>query len=236
MRRALQLVTVILLAAVAARAGEVIDRIVAVVNRGVVLQSDVELVLRYEAFLDGGAPGSTDENYTKVLDRLIDQELLRQEMGETLAVSDEEVSARLAEIRNQFAEGRSDADWQARLERYGLTQADVEERVRVQLELWRFVELRLKPNVRVDESAVESYYRDEFLPKLRQAGGKDVPLTEVSARIRQILTERNVDQMLSAWLHNLRDQSEIHTEPDAHAPTTKGESSGTAGTAASKIE
>ncbi|HYG99414.1 MAG TPA: SurA N-terminal domain-containing protein [Terriglobales bacterium] len=220
MRRALQLVLVFVTAGLgSAYSGEVIDRIVAVVNRGVVLQSDVELAVRYEAFLEGRAVGEvSDKDYRKALDRLVDQELLRQEMGEALTIPASEVQARVAEIRSQFPEGRVESDWQARLGKYGLTSADLAERVRVQLELWRFVELRLRPNVRVDDSAVDSYYRDEFLPRLRESGAEDVPLTEVSARIRQILVERNVDQLLSAWLHNLRDQSEVHLELDKHSP------------------
>lgn len=215
-------IVVMMLLVATARSGEVIDRIVAVVNRGVVLQSDVDLALRYEAFL-GGSPleRTTEEDYKKAVDRLIDQELLRQEMGDALEITDQEVRKRIEEIRSQMPEARTADGWQACMERYGLSQGDLEERVRVQLELWQFVELRLKPNVRVDESAVESYYRDEFLPKLRQAGGKDIPLSEVSARIRQILVERSIDQLLSAWLHNLRDQSEIHTELDAHTPAIR---------------
>src|SRR5512146_2809773 len=226
MRRALQLVlAIVLIGAASAYSGEIIDRIAAVVNRGVILESDVDVAVRSEAFLDGRPLASvTQEDYRKALDRLIDQEVLRQEMGDAIAVTDQQVRTRIAEIRSQIAEGRTDAEWQARLNRYGLTPSDLEERVRVQLELWRFVELRLRPNVRVDESAIESYYRDEFLPKLRQTGAKDVPLSEVSARIRQILVERSLDQMLSAWLHNLRDQSEIHTELDHHAPASHGES------------
>lgn len=236
MKYVLQIVIALLLVATV-RSGEVIDRIVAVVNRGVVLQSDVDLALRYEAFLDGRSLSSvTDADYKKAVDRLIDQELLRQEMGDALAVQEQEVRARVSEIRGEFGEGRNDAEWQARLERYGLSQADLQERVRVQLELWRFVELRLKPNVRVDESAVESYYRDEFLPKLRQAGGKDVPFSEVSPRIRQILVERNVDQLLSAWLHNLRNQSEIHMELDDHTPAMKRDGAMADGAAASKAQ
>jgi hypothetical protein len=157
-------------------------------------------------------------------------------MGDALAVTEQDVRARLLEIRAEFSEVKNNADWQARLERYGLSEADLQERVRVQLELWRFVELRLKPNVRVDESSVESYYRDEFLPKLRQAGGEDVSLREVSARIRQILVERSVDQLLSAWLHNLRDQSEIHTELDDHTPATNRDAPLAHGAATNKVQ
>src|ERR1700746_3562198 len=64
-----------------AAAGEVIDRIVATVNGHIILQSDWDEGLRYESFLSG-RPLSlfTDEDRRAVLDRLIDQELLAEQM------------------------------------------------------------------------------------------------------------------------------------------------------------
>ena len=69
------------LGASARRAGEVIDRIVATVNGHIILQSDWNDALRYEALLSGRSISqfSEDERRT-VLDRLIDQELLAEQM------------------------------------------------------------------------------------------------------------------------------------------------------------
>ena len=59
-----------------ARAGQVIDRIVATVNGRIILQSDWDEALSYESLLSGRALSFfTDEDRRAVLDRLIDQEL-----------------------------------------------------------------------------------------------------------------------------------------------------------------
>src|SRR5256885_2564403 len=84
-RRAIfvRLAVALLLCAVAlpaAWAGEVIDRIVATVNGHIILQSDWDEALCYEALLSGRAISFfTDEDRRAVLDRLIDQELLGEQ-------------------------------------------------------------------------------------------------------------------------------------------------------------
>ncbi len=64
-----------------AHAGQVIDRIVATVNGHIILQSDWDEALCYEALLNGRAISQfTDDDRRAVLDRLIDQELLGEQM------------------------------------------------------------------------------------------------------------------------------------------------------------
>jgi hypothetical protein len=223
MKRCLQLVAPFLLA-LPLWAGEVIDRIVAIVDSRAIMQSEWDDALRYEALAEGRAlQVSSGQVRQAVLDRLIDQELLRQQMQETdLLESDSpEVRERVAEIRRQYPEASSDAGWRALLDRYGLTADEVAERVAAQLSLLGFVEQRLRPSVRVDTVSIETYYREKYLPELRKAGGREVPLAEVSSRIEEILVQQRMDELLSAWLQNLRLQSQIRT---AAAPSPQSQS------------
>ena len=65
----------------AVQIGEVIDRIVATVNGHIILQSDWDEALCYEALLSGRTLGQfSEEDRRAVLDRLIDQELLGEQM------------------------------------------------------------------------------------------------------------------------------------------------------------
>ena len=87
-----------------------------------------------------------------------------------------------------------------------------------------FVEVRLRPNVHIQEDDMESYYQHQLLPDLQKNGGKPVPLGEVEPRIRELLTEQRMDEMLDAWLHNLRQQAEIHSSvaiPGVNAPAER---------------
>ena len=69
---------VLLLCTAHLRAGQIIDRIVATVNGHIILQSDWDDAVRCEALMNGHAlPQITPKDRKDVLDRLIDQELLR---------------------------------------------------------------------------------------------------------------------------------------------------------------
>lgn len=224
MRRVFYFLLLMSLAVSTASAGEVIDRIVATVNGHVILQSDWDDAVHFEAFVEGRPLGQvTDQDRGRALDRLIDQELLReQSQGETPQAPPDEVKQRIAELQERHACTTADA-WKATLSRYGLDENSVEARLAHEIATLRQVEARLRPTVQIDSQSIESYYRDQFLPKLKSAGVGEVPLAAVTGKIREILTEQKVNQLFSSWLQSLRAESKIHTS------VARSTSSGSAG-------
>jgi hypothetical protein len=193
-------------------AAEVIDRIVATVNGSVILQSDLDEALCYEALLSNRSLASfnTDDRRA-VLDRLIDQELLREQMksADFRHATDTEVQARLAEARKQYPQAASQDAWHALLARYHITESDIFAHVQQEIDVMRLVDARLRPAVQIDAKSIEAYYRDQFVPKLKEAGASEVPLAEVSAKIRELLTQQKVSEMLVSWLQTLRSEGHI---------------------------
>jgi len=215
-------IALVCLAAIFAQA-ELIDRVVATVNGRPVLESDVDETVRYEALVEGKPLDRINgSDVQSTIDRLIDQELLRQQMG-TMApeLSRQDIEAKVDEIRKQHS--ASAEQWQQRLTAYGINEQIFATRLENQLRTMAFLENRLRPSIVIDRPAVETYYRDTFLPQLRKAGAtQDPPLTDVQPQIREILTQQRIDEMLVTWLHNLRQQSAlriIQTEPQARAAT-----------------
>jgi hypothetical protein len=199
----------------AASPGEVIDRIVATVNGHIILLSDWEDSLRYEAFSSGRpVDRMTADDRKSALDHLIDQELLREQLKDSdiLHASPEEVAQRVAEIRKQYAEGQTELGWHRLLDSYRLNEESLRSRVAAELDLMRLVDARLRPSVTVDSESIESYYNQELLPQLRQSGGQNVPLVDVTAKIRELLTQKKISQLLTAWLQDLRAGSEIRAQ------------------------
>jgi hypothetical protein len=193
-------------------AAEVIDRIIATVNGRVILQSDWDEALCYEALLTNRTPAQfTDDDRRAVLDRLIDQELLREQMksAEFPHVTDAEVAVRIAAARKQYPQAASDDAWQSLLADYHITEKDLLAHVQQQIDVMRLVDARLRPAVQIDSKSIEAYYRDQFVPKLKQSGGSEVPLAEVSARIRELLTEKKVSELLVSWLQTLRSEGQV---------------------------
>jgi hypothetical protein len=196
----------------AARAGEVIDRIVATVNGHIILQSDWDEALCYQALLTARAVSLfSDEDRRAVLDRLIDQELLGEQMKSASFphASQAEAAAEVAEARKLHPEVVTDEGWQQLLARYGLTEKTLTEHVQQQIDLMRLVDAHLRPSVQIDSKSIEAYYRDKFVPQLKQSGAGDVSLADVSAQIREILTQEKVSELMVSWLQSLRSESKV---------------------------
>jgi len=202
--------TLLLALAIPAVGGQVVDRVVSNVNGHVVLQSDWEQEVAFEALSDGRDPDSfTSAEREAALDRLVDQELLREQVRPAQPAPAEQVAARVAEVRKARPEFATDDGWHATLQRYGLTQKALERHLSDQIQLMRLVEDRLRPSIHIDQQAVEAYYHDELLPKMKKAGSSAAPLTEVFGRIRDLLAEKKMNELLSGWLANLRSGSHI---------------------------
>ncbi|PYX50496.1 MAG: hypothetical protein DMG79_05750 [Acidobacteria bacterium] len=208
-----------------AAAGEVIDRIVATVNGHIILQSDWDEALCYEALMNGRALNQfTDDDRRAVLDRLIDQELLGEQMKSASFqhASASEAASRIAEARKQYPEAASDEGWRAVLGKFELSEKDMLAHVQQQIDLMRLVDAHLRPAVQIDSKSIESYYREKFVPQLKESGAGDVPLADVSAKIRELLTQEKVNELMISWLQSLRSESKVSV-PGATGSAGDGE-------------
>ena len=207
-----------------ARAADVIDRIVATVNGHVILQSDWDDAVRFEALVEGRPLDQvTEQDRGRALDRLIDQELLREQAqgSETAAPPVEEVQAKIQEVQKQHANGEPSA-WEATLARYAFDEKEFESRVARDIAMLRQVEARIRPTVQIAPQTIESYYRDTFLPQLHKLGAQAVPLAEVSGKIREILTQQKVNELFGSWLQTLRSESKISGPSVPSSPPAAG--------------
>lgn len=215
MRGFLPALAMLLVATMPVHAGEIVDRIVATVNGHIILQSDWEDAISLEALLTGRSLDQvTPQDRKAALDRLIDQELLREQMrsNDFRQATGQEVEDRIAEARKLYPDAETSAGWQAVLARHHLTEAQLKDRLKLELDVMRLVDARLRPTVQVDAKSVESYYNQQLLPQLRKSGAKEVPLAEVTPKIKELLTQQKMNELLTAWLQNLRETSQIHSD------------------------
>jgi hypothetical protein len=198
--------------AATSHAGQIVDRVVTNVNGHVLLQSDWDQEVTFEAFANGRDPDSfTSAERKAALDRLIDQELLREQLRPSQPAPSDQVAARVAEVRKLYPDSSADDRWHAILKRFGLTQTALEKHLSDQIQLMRLAEDRLRPSIQIDQRAVESYYHDQLLPELKKAGSTAKPLTEVFGRIKDVLAEKKMNELLTGWLASLRSASHIPT-------------------------
>ena len=208
-----------------AASAEVMDRIVATVNGHIILQSDWDDALRYEALLNGRALGEfTEEDRRAVLDRLIDQELLAEQMKSAYFqhASESDAAARVATARKQYSGAATDEGWQEILARFRLTEKELIVHVQQQIDLMRLVDAHLRPAVQIDSKSIEAYYREKFVPQLKPSG-TGVPLSDVSSQIRELLTQEKVNELLVTWLQTLRSESKVSVPDTTESGASAGE-------------
>jgi hypothetical protein len=218
MRLCLSIAIPVCVLAVALRAAEIIDAIVATVDNDPILYSEWDDTVHIEAFLNARSlaeVGPAERRAT--LDRMIDQVLVLQQMRRSNfpPVTGAELRARVSEIRKEHPWGKTDDTWNSALKNYGITAADLDDYVQRQMSELRFIDQRFRPDLRIEPKEVESYYREEYLPKLQRAGAPPKPLTEVQDQIEQILAAQHVNQMMNTWIESLRGQARI----DVRAPS-----------------
>ena len=192
------------------RAGEVLDRMVATVNGHAILQSDWNDEVRYECFMSGRPMADlTTEDRRAAFERLIDQELLREQMGSTdfKPAGSEEIAKQMEELKKKYAQEHAGQTWDTALLSYGTTDAQIADHVALELNALRLVDSRLRPSIQVDNAAIENYYKTELLPKVdaRQRPS----LQEATPTIRELLVEQQMNQALSSWLESMRSQAQI---------------------------
>jgi len=193
----------------------VLDRVVAVVNNQPILWSDLTSEMRF-AVLDPQEVNGTltpQRAMEELISRTLIQQQIRQEDVSAALPSDDEVRARVNEVRKELPacvrmNCATDAGWQAFLHGHGLTAAQVEAYLRLRLEILRFIEIRFRQGIRISRQETEAYYRDKLLPQYPK-GSQIPPLSAVAARIEEILLEEQVTVMFDNWLDNLRKQGDV---------------------------
>jgi len=134
------------------------------------------------------------------------------------------VQQRIMDLQKEHKATTSSA-WHAVLAHYGLAQRQVETWLAHDIAVLHQVEARLRPTVQIPPQTIESYYQQTFLPELRKSGAQDVPLAQVSGKIREILTEQKVNELFTSWLQTLRSESKINTSAPTPPSPTGGQGS-----------
>lgn len=197
-------------------AGEVLDEVVASVDNQAITRSDVENAYGFELILNGHLPGPPPDRATLVAvrDRMVDQVLLLGEAG-VEGISDGDVddsSAKaIADIRKKFP---SEDAFQRALQSVGLNEQQAMERLRDRQRILTLIDNRLRPSARIELPEIEAYYKDTFVPALAKRSQTPAPpLTEVEGQIREILTQKRIDALLSSWLENLKSSHRVSIHP-----------------------
>jgi peptidyl-prolyl cis-trans isomerase SurA len=203
----------------------VLDRAVAVVNKHLILASDLDDEIRLSV-LDPNTAHQVEITRQQALDQLINRALIEQQIRQedmpAIEPPQEEVNARLHEIRTELPicvrqNCASDAGWKAFLAAHTLTAVRVEAYLRYRLEILRFIEQRFRQGIQISPQQVETYYHDTLLPQYA-SGESAPPLDQVAPRIQEILLQQQVNELFDNWLTDLRKQGDVEVLDPELAP------------------
>lgn len=201
-----------------------LDRVVAIVNNDLVLQSDVDAEERFAAFHPTSEPQPVSRD--KLIDRLIDRSLIFQQMAlqPSPPVTDSEVTAELSALRKLIPKCAAyhcdtEAGWKKFVEDQGFTLEELTERWRQRIDVLSFIEERFRMGIRILPADVDQYYTKTIVPAYQKEEATAPAETTIADRIEEILLQQRVDTLLDDWLAALRAQGSVRTlKPGEEAP------------------
>ena len=202
----------------AAGAGErvALDRVVAVVNGDLILESDLDEEARMGAFQPFG--DRTTATREQLIERLIDRDLILQQIRllPQVAIEDAQVDSELRVLRKNIPECvaygcEMEAGWEKFVAAQGFTVEELRERWRQRMEVLRFIEARFRMGIRISQAEMDAYYKETLVPAYEKEKATAPAEAAIADKIQEILLQQQVDKLLDDWLTSLRAEGSVRT-------------------------
>jgi hypothetical protein len=201
-----------------------LDRVIAIVNGNLVLESDLEAEERFAAFQPLREPQPVAQD--KLIERLIDRALILQQMAlqPEPPITDAEADAELATLRKSIPKCaayhcETAAGWEKFVADQGFTMEELRERWRLRMGVLRFIEERFRMGIRIEQPEIDAYYKTTLIPAYEKEKAPPPPEATIADKIQEILLQQRVDKLLDDWLTALRAQGSVRIlKPGEEAP------------------
>ena len=188
--------------------GTTIDRIVARVDVDIILLSDVRALERYQQLVDGKS-----ETDAQVLDRLIDQWIVRNEAdtAQFPHPTADAIDKGVERVRGSFT---TPEEYETKKKEVGLTDSDVRKMVASQLYLSNYLDSRFRPSVHIESKDIQDFYEKAVIPRA-QARGQEAPSLDAAKDvIREALIQTGIDEQANRWLAESRSRIVVEKMPE----------------------
>lgn len=205
--------------------GTPLDRVVAIVNGDLILDSDVDQERRFE-MLEPYRDEGRDIPRAHIIERLVNRDLILQQakLQPQDPITDAQVAKELDQLRKNIPACKqfdcaTKQGWTNFLASNGFTEATLETRWRERMQVLRFIEQRFRMGIRITPEEIQKYYHDVMLPEYARHHVTPPALDLLSDRIQEVLLEQRVSSLLGDWLKSLRAQGNVVVlHPGEEAP------------------
>ncbi len=205
--------------------GTAMDRVVAIVNGDLILDSDADQERRFSALLpygEGGGAYSRDA----AIQRLINRDLILQQikLQPGYDVSEEAAAKDLESLRKSIPACKqfncdTTAGWDRFLASEGFTEASLTRLWQQRMEVLAFIEQRFRMGIKITPVQIRNYYDTDLRKQYAAQHATPPPLRTISSRIQEVLLQQQVSSLLDDWLQSLRAQgSVVVLHPGEDAP------------------
>jgi hypothetical protein len=113
----------------------------------------------------------------------------------------------------------TDEGWQKFVTDQGFTMDELRRVWHERMEVLRFIEVRFRSGIHIEDSEISDYYEKTLLPQYARANATPPKLETISQRIQEILLQQRVSALLGDWLKSLRAQGTVRViQPNEAKP------------------
>jgi peptidyl-prolyl cis-trans isomerase SurA len=205
--------------------GAEVDRVVAIVNGDLILDSDVDQERRFAALLPyGEAAGAY--NRDAAIERLVNRDLILQQvkLQPQQVITDRDAAVDLESLRKALPTCKqyhceTKEGWDRFLATQSFDEASLNELWRKRMVVLAFIEQRFRMGIRITPQEIQTYFDQTLRPQYAAQHATVPPLASISGRIQEILLQQRVTGLLTDWLQSLRAQgSVVLLHPGEEAP------------------
>lgn len=210
-----RLVLLLMLGAGVSSAVVVLDRMAVIVGRHVIKTSDIDWDLRVTTFLNREPLSVNPQAMRQSAERLIDQEIIRQEIvsGNYRRPLESDATTLETQLkRDRF--GGSDVRMRDELQRYRITESQLRAQLLWQLTVLRFIDQRFRPAVIVTDEEARAYY-DQHLAELRHQYPADNSFEALEPKVRTLVEGQRINENFNQWLEQARKGTRIEYRQEA---------------------
>lgn len=208
-RSARRFSVVLALSAAACLQAKIVDRVAIYSGTQVITELQLDEEMRVAAFLNRKPVVRTVDARRAAAGRLVDQILVEREMrlSRYPLPNAADIQKYFDKVKQQFG---TEADFEKALEKYRLTDAVLRTHLALQLTMVRFIAYRFRPEVAISIADIAKYYQAHLADWTAAHPNDPPPSLNVSReKIRKILTARQADKALDAWLKQNREQMHL---------------------------